>query len=211
MIVERETLPPGSDGKGPWLRAIPAESRRDHAPRTGWFIPENAGSNRRVEPAQANGPANSVLRMNRRKLVIALAAAVLVVAGTAVGGYALGRSSIDTGRIRRSNQAAVERSYRVGYVAGAKAQIDAAATKEATLRARADRAARRGRDLGYRDGWNAVFDGFDGWSPGYYVVQLEHGDENGLDFQITSRLTMEHDQAYTLCADGPGVCGGPIP
>ena len=198
-------------------------------PRPNPIPPEDAGAT-----AAGGGGAGEDRGVNRAILV---AAALLLLAGVAVGAYFVGREAADADAAEkrgvRKGRAAVQRQYARGAPAYKRIYDDGFRAGRAEgqrlgqrqgERQGAERGRRagleRGREIGelqgeregIESGATAALGGLTDWATGsWYLVKMATG-EQGVPFRVQSRKQVADDERYAICADNPAdICTEPIP
>jgi hypothetical protein len=131
--------------------------------------------------------------------------ACLLGLGVAIGLYALGRATADSGTGQRSGYA---RGLDAGRAQGMREGREA---QEVSALAPGVRdGAKAAFDDGYQAGANDVFTGYDGgWAYSTpYLVTLARGG-TGITYRFASRTPLRAGTGYYLCPHSPGWCEEP--
>jgi len=148
----------------------------------------------------------------RPNMAVFWTVAVVVAVVLGVGGYLLGhsngKSDYDPGT------AGYKHIYDAGYDAGQAAgnatgtaagqKAGEAAGQKAGQQAGLEQGKKQGQAQGTQQGASAALGGFGSWQTGsFYVVQLGQGPQSEVPYVITSRVLMDPDFDYAVCANDP--------
>jgi hypothetical protein len=139
--------------------------------------------------------------------------AVVLAIVLGVGGYLFGQSQgkkdYDAGT------AGYKKIYNAGFDAGAASgaatgaakgkKAGEAAGQAAGQKAGLEQGTKQGVAQGTQQGAAAALGGFSSWQTGssFYVIQMSPGTQDAVPYVISSRVLMDPDYEYTLCASDP--------
>lgn len=142
-----------------------------------------------------------------------IAAYVIVALAVAVGGFFVGRATVD---IRSAHDSGYRAGHYDGYfaglpVGGAEGRQEGRALQEGAALDRHDRQpVRNAFKAGYAAGADDAFAGYDGgWSSSTPYVITVHTGGGDSTYRIASRVPVQSGVDYYLCADGHELCQEP--